>query len=72
MNSKTRTWVLSVFSIACVLSTAGLISVGHSLFDGRPRLFWLFFAYAAVLGGIVLFFGFRIINLKFPRPNKPS
>ena len=70
MKLTTRRWLLSIFTLACVLSTAGLISVGYSLFAGRPRLFWIFFAYAAVLGGIVLFFGIKILNLKFPRTDK--
>jgi|GEM_PF-3462621 len=66
MSVGRRRWLLLAFSLVCILSTAGLISVGYSLFQGRPRVFWIFFAYAAGLGGIVLYFGIKILNLKFP------
>jgi hypothetical protein len=72
MMANPRKVVLPVFTVVCIVSTVWMIWVGHTLFDGRPRLFGIFFAYIAALGGIVLFFGIKILNMKFPRTDKTS
>ncbi|HET6370363.1 MAG TPA: hypothetical protein VFG95_04160 [Nitrospiria bacterium] len=72
MLANPRKVVLPAFTVACIVSTAWMIWVGYSLFEGRPRLFWIFFAYIAALGCIVIFFGIKILNMKFPRTDKTT
>lgn len=65
MAVNRRSVILFFLTLVCVLSTAGFVHVGYTLLKGGVA-FWLFVAYAVALGGIVLYFGVKIVNMRFP------
>jgi hypothetical protein len=63
-----RKLVVWLFSLFCVVSALGVISIGYSFFNRKA--FLLFSAYIVGLCGIVIFFGIKILEMKFPQTDK--
>jgi hypothetical protein len=39
------------------------IYLGYGMFHGRPLVFWVFTGYIAIMVGVGIWFGFRLITM---------
>lgn len=65
MTREQRKIILTVFTLFCIIGGGAMIYVGLELFlfRDRARVFWIYSVYIALLTGIVIFFGFRLIGM---------
>lgn len=63
MTPQQRKIALIVFTLICIVGGSGFIYVGYVLFRNRISIFWIYSAYIVALTGIVIFFGFRLIDI---------
>jgi len=61
--AKYQKQIQLLFSVFCIMGAGGVLSVGYSLFAAKMFLFWVFTFYIAIMTGVVIFFGRRLIAM---------
>ncbi len=60
---KNQKLIRGLLILLCLIGGAVVVSVGYEMFYARPLVFWIFTGYIAIMVGVAILFGFRLITM---------